>query len=105
MGWSIPLVSCLCPLPALCEPQPPHWWGGVRETKALDSVQALLSYNKHPCVIYTASSTNPKRGPILATMKKSNSARAKASIVGNAFCHPGSPSRICAARCVYADEE
>ena len=42
-GASWAQLSRPCPLPAPGAPQPARWWGGVRRSKALGSVQAPLS--------------------------------------------------------------
>lgn len=74
--WNVSLGSWsqifqLCPFkPASCATQAPHWWGGLRSRKNVDSVQALLSSNEKLHVLLTVGSTNPKQNSIFPTMKK-----------------------------------
>ena len=94
MVWNIPLVSWgqlsqLCPLTTSCAPPAPCWRGGVRSRKGLVlCVSTTQQQLKHPCIINTVSSTNPKHSPIPATMKKINSIPAKTSTAAHKSMHP-----------------
>uniref|UniRef100_A0A8U8BEB2 Uncharacterized protein n=1 Tax=Geospiza parvula TaxID=87175 RepID=A0A8U8BEB2_GEOPR len=57
--WIIPLVnwaqlSQLCPSQLLVHPQPPHWWGGVRDRRGLYTAQTLDGSNENISVLLTA---------------------------------------------------
>jgi len=67
--------------------------GSIQESRYLqcssqahpaDRVRDVLRQGlKHPCIINTVFSTNPKHGPIQATIKKINSIPAKTSTMEN----------------------
>ena len=83
--WNILLVSWgrlsqLRPLPTSCAP-PAYSLAGQCEKKKRPwhCVRTAQQWLKHPCVINTVFSTNPKHSPIQATMKKINPIPAKTS--------------------------
>ena len=89
MVWNIPWVSWgqlfwLCPLPTSCAPPASLLvgWGEKKERPCL-SVSPAQQELKHPCVINTVYSTNPKHSPTLATMEKINPIPAKTSTIFN----------------------
>lgn len=63
-----------------CAPQPLAAEGRVRGRRGLDAVQALRSSNGNIPALAALPSTNPKRSPVLAAVKKINSSpQARAS--------------------------
>ena len=78
LGSAVPAVSppnSLCPPPASSL----VGWGEKQKNPWL-CVSPAQQQLKHPCVINTVFSTNPKHSPIQATVKKINSIPAKTGI-------------------------
>ena len=77
-------LSQLCPLPTPCALPACSLVGwGERQKRPWLCVSPAQQYRKHPCVINTVFSTNPKHSPTPATVKKTNSIPAKTSAGGS----------------------
>lgn len=73
-------LSQLSALPASCVSETTGWH--KKQKRPLLCVSTAQQWPKHPCITNTVSRTNPKHGPILATVKKINYTPAKSSITG-----------------------